>query len=80
MPGRREGQVLSYPQRKWVKRRYQYLQYFMLPKHLRYDLHAPTGDALVSGVNLYFLSLRPLIKKIYLSLIKDDKIRIYFSI
>ena len=26
-----------YPQRLWRKRRYQYLQYFMLPKHLRYE-------------------------------------------
>ena len=24
-------------QRLWRKRRYQYLQYFMLPKHLRYE-------------------------------------------
>merc|ERR1719266_2203271 len=36
MPGRRDGQVYSYPQRRWHKKRYQYLQYFMLPKHLRF--------------------------------------------
>jgi len=41
MPGRREGQVYSYPQRRWQKKRYQYLQYFMLPKHLRFH---PAGD------------------------------------
>ena len=37
MPGRRDDQVYSYPQRRWHKKRYQYLQYFMLPKHLRYE-------------------------------------------
>jgi len=35
MPGRSGGQVYTYPQRAWRKRRYQYLQYFMLPRHLR---------------------------------------------
>ena len=29
--------VCYYVQRLWRKRRYQYLQYFMLPKHLRYE-------------------------------------------
>ena len=41
MPGRREGQLYSYPQKKWHKKSYQYLQYFMLPKHLRF--YPPTG-------------------------------------
>ena len=52
MPGRREGQILSYPQRKWVKKRYQYLQHFMLPKHLRYIAEsAPIlGETPVIGV------------------------------
>lgn len=52
MPGRREGQILSYPQRKWVKKRYQYLQHFLLPKHLRYIAEsAPSlGETPVIGV------------------------------
>jgi len=37
MPGCGEGQIYSYPQRRWLKKRYQYLQYFMLPKHLRFE-------------------------------------------
>jgi len=37
MPGRREGQIYSYPQKRWKKKRYQYLRYFMLPKHMRFD-------------------------------------------
>jgi len=37
MPGTKDGQVYSYPQKKWYKNKYQYLQYFMLPKHLRND-------------------------------------------
>jgi len=37
MPGSRAGQVYSYPQKRWHKKRYQYLQYFMLPRHLRFD-------------------------------------------
>jgi len=52
MPGRRDDQVYSYPQRRWHKKRYQYLQYFMLPKHLRFlppgagpEGGAPTSDA-----------------------------------
>ena len=40
MPGGRPGQLCSYPQRRWHKRRYQYLQYFMLPRHLRYQAQA----------------------------------------
>jgi zinc finger protein ubi-d4 len=36
MPGKKEGQVYSYPQRRWHKKRYQYLQYFMLPKNMRF--------------------------------------------
>ena len=41
MPGKKEGQLYSYPQKKWHKKSYQYLQYFMLPKHLRF--YPPTG-------------------------------------
>ena len=37
MPGSRPGQVVSYPQRRWVKKSYQYLQHFLLPRHLRYE-------------------------------------------
>ena len=36
MPGSRLGQLYTYPQKKWQKKNYQYLQHFMLPKHLRY--------------------------------------------
>jgi len=41
MPGLREGQIVSYPQKRWAKKRYQYLHYFMVPKHLRSDLPPP---------------------------------------
>jgi len=44
MPGRRDGQIVSYPQKRWSKKRYQYLHYFMVPKHLRNDL-PPPGEA-----------------------------------
>ena len=37
MPGTKPGQVFSYPQRRWVKKSYQYLQHFLLPRHLRYE-------------------------------------------
>jgi len=34
MPGIREGQVYSYPQKRWFKKKYQYLQPQVLPQHL----------------------------------------------
>ena len=34
MPGKRPGQIYSYPQKHWKKKRYQYLRYFMQPKKL----------------------------------------------
>lgn len=37
MPGLKEGQIYSYPMKRWRKKRYQYLRYFMLPKHMRFD-------------------------------------------
>ena len=37
MPGNRLGQIYSYPQRRWVKKSYQYLNHFMLPRHLRFQ-------------------------------------------
>ncbi|XP_023327298.1 zinc finger protein ubi-d4 [Eurytemora carolleeae] len=37
MPGRTHGQIYSYPQNRWRKKRYQYLQYFMQPRHLRFE-------------------------------------------
>ena len=50
MPGNLElGQVYSYPQRLWRKRRYQYLQYFMLPKHLRYEPETEFNTGLVGA-------------------------------
>lgn len=49
MPGRKEGQILSYPQRKWFKKRYQYLQYFMLPKGLRFEANPATDGSAVVG-------------------------------
>ena len=48
MPGDSQlGQVYSYPQRLWRKKRYQYLQYFMLPKHLRYEPETEFNTGLV---------------------------------
>ena len=38
MPGMKQGQVYSYPQKQWRKRKYQYLKYFMQPK--RFDPEA----------------------------------------
>ena len=29
MPGKKQGQIYSYPQKQWRKRKYQYLEYFM---------------------------------------------------
>ena len=71
MPGRRDDQVYSYPQRRWHKKRYQYLQYFMLPKHLRFlppgagpEGGAPTSVRLEESMELFvslyiFYSGRP---------------------
>ena len=60
MPGRRDDQVYSYPQRRWHKKRYQYLQYFMLPKHLRFlppgagpEGGAPTSVRLEGSIELF---------------------------
>jgi len=33
MPGSRHGQIYSYPQKRWFKRRYQYLESFLGPKY-----------------------------------------------
>ena len=54
MPGRKEGQILSYPQRKWLKKRYQYLQYFMLPKNLRFEANPGTDGSTVNTVSIFF--------------------------
>ena len=35
MPGRKMGQIYTYPQKHWRKKTYQYLKYFMQPK--RFD-------------------------------------------
>merc|ERR1712226_230053 len=32
MPGLKQGQIYSYPQKHWRKKRYQYLKFFMKPK------------------------------------------------
>ena len=32
MPGMKQGQIYSYPQKHWRKKRYQYLKFFMKPK------------------------------------------------
>ena len=51
MPGNLElGQVYSYPQRLWRKRKYQYLQYFMLPKPPRYEPETEFNTGLVGAV------------------------------
>jgi len=52
MPGRQDGQVYTYPQRAWRKKRYQYLQYFMLPKHLRYEPESEVYNTGLVGVEL----------------------------
>ena len=50
MPGVRAGQVYTYPQKRWHKKRYQYLQYFMLPKHLRFDPVERAAAAAAAGL------------------------------
>lgn len=34
MPPRKPGQILSYPQKHWKKKRYQYLKFFMQPRQM----------------------------------------------
>merc|ERR1712001_88605 len=34
MPGLNQGQIYSYPQKQWRKKKYQYLKYFMQPKKM----------------------------------------------
>merc|ERR1712110_961670 len=38
MPGQKQGQIYSYPQKHWRKKKYQYLKYFLQPK--RFDPEA----------------------------------------
>ena len=38
MPGAKPGQIYSYPQKHWKKKRYQYLKFFMQPKRLERDV------------------------------------------
>nr|ADD38951.1 Zinc finger protein ubi-d4 [Lepeophtheirus salmonis] len=33
MPGRREGQILTYPQKPWRKKKFQYLRFFLQPRN-----------------------------------------------
>ena len=56
MPGRREGQIVSYPQKRWSKKRYQYLHYFMTPKHLRNEL-PPPGEVVAPQVPIIYLEI-----------------------
>ena len=39
-------------QKAWRKRRYQYLQYFMLPKHLRYEPESEVYNTGLVGIEL----------------------------
>ena len=34
MPGSKPGQIYTYPQKQWKKRKYQYLRYFLQPKYV----------------------------------------------
>ena len=34
MPPRKPGQIYTYPQRHWKKKRYQYLKFFLAPKRV----------------------------------------------
>ena len=38
MPGAKPGQIYSYPQKHWKKKRYQYLRYFMQPRHIEREV------------------------------------------
>jgi len=42
MPGMKEGQIYSYPQKHWRKKKYQYLKYFMQPKRFDPDTEMHT--------------------------------------
>ena len=48
MPGLRQGQIYSYPQRQWRKRKYQYLGYFMASKAAKFP--NPESDEVISSV------------------------------
>ena len=37
MPPRKPGQIYTYPQRHWKKKRYQYLKFFLAPKRSTFD-------------------------------------------
>ena len=37
MPPRKPGQIYTYPQRHWKKKRYQYLKFFLAPKRSAFD-------------------------------------------
>lgn len=56
MPGTRPGQLYSYPQRHWKKKRYQYLRYFMQPRHVERDVSdtVSVGQAETQVVWPYF--------------------------
>jgi hypothetical protein len=40
MPGTKVGQIYSYPQRQWRKKKYQYLKFFLMPKRAVFDPEA----------------------------------------
>ena len=44
MPGLKQGQIYSYPQKQWRKRKYQYLEYFMTPKFHSVSAETSNGD------------------------------------
>lgn len=41
MPGLKQGQIYSYPQKRWRKRNYQYLRHFMAPPQAQINEHYP---------------------------------------
>ena len=47
MPGARPGQIYSYPQKHWKKKRYQYLRYFLQPRRIERDV----GEVSALGIN-----------------------------
>ena len=48
MPGLRQGQIYSYPQRQWRKRKYQYLGYFMASKAAKFQQNSESDEVISS--------------------------------
>jgi len=49
MPGSRHGQIYTYPQKRWRKKKYQYLEHFLRPAHMRFNIEREAQNAVLGN-------------------------------